>query len=76
MSKLPNLKPREVEAILLRAGFIRHAAKSGHRTYYRAETHAYTVVAFHPGTIPQGTLRAIIRQANMSPDEFLSYRKK
>lgn len=76
MSNLPNLKPREIEKILLKAGFLVDTTKSAHRTYKHPKTHTYTTVSFHPGTIPQGTLRAIIKQAGMSSDEFLSFRRK
>lgn len=76
MSKLPNLKPREVVKILLNAGFMEDIGKSAHRTYRHTSKRKYTTVSFHPGTIPQGTLRAIIRQSGMTTDEFLSFRKK
>lgn len=76
MPKLPALKPREVEHILLKAGFIKHTTKSSHRTYKLLEKKHYTQVAFHPGTIPPGTLRAIIRQSGMTVEEFLSFHKK
>ena len=76
MSKLPNLKPREIVTILLHAGFIEHTTHSTHRTYKHPGKKLYTTVSFHTRTIPQGTLRAIIRQAGMTTDEFLSYRKK
>ena len=50
--------------------------KSAHRTYKHPITKKYTTVSFHPGTIPQGTFRAIIRQSGMTPDKFISLRKK
>lgn len=76
MSKLPNLKPREVAELLFRAGFIEDTTKGAHRTYRHPTKGKYTTVSFHPGTIPKGTFRAIIRQTGMTPEEFLSYRKK
>ena len=76
MSKLPSLKPREVERILLNAGFSVDTTKSAHRTYFNSTTNKFTTVSFHPGDIPIGTLRAIIRQSGMTSGEFLSLRKK
>jgi predicted RNA binding protein YcfA (HicA-like mRNA interferase family) len=29
------------------------------------------MVANHPGDIPEGTLRAILKQADVEPDDFL-----
>ena len=60
MNKLPNLKPREAERILLKAGFILDTQRGSHRTYYNSQTDKHVTVAFHPGTIPKGTLRGII----------------
>lgn len=76
MPKLPILRPREAERILFRAGFLLDTQKGAHRTYYNSKTDKHTTIAFHPGTMPKGTLRAIINQSGMSVEEFLSYRKK
>ena len=76
MTKLPNLKPREVAKILLKAGFVEDTTKSAHRTYRHPTKGKFTTVSFHPGNIPQGTLRAIIKQSGMTADEFLSHKKK
>jgi predicted RNA binding protein YcfA (HicA-like mRNA interferase family) len=76
MANLPNLKPREIAEILLKAGFVEDTTKSAHRTYRHPSKGRYTTVSFHPGTIPQGTLRAIIKQSGMTLEEFLSFRKR
>lgn len=76
MSKLPNLRSREVERILLGAGFLLDTKRGSHRTYYNPQTDKYTTVAFHPGTIPRGTLRGIINQAGLTREEFLALWKK
>jgi predicted RNA binding protein YcfA (HicA-like mRNA interferase family) len=34
----------------------------------------YTTIPNHAGDMPEGTLRAILKQANITPDEFLSAR--
>lgn len=76
MSTLPSLKPREVERILFNAGFVPDTSKGSHRTYYHPAKKFHTTVAFHPGDVPMGTLRSIIKQAGMQTEEFLQYRKK
>jgi len=76
MSTLPSLKPREVERILLNAGFIPDTSKGSHRTYYHPGKRLHATVAFHPGDVPTGTLRSIMKQSGMQSDEFLAYKKK
>ena len=71
MTTLPPMKAREVEAILARAGFV-FARLTDHRVWRRGER---TVpVPIHPGDIPKGTLRNIIKLAGMTVDEFLNHR--
>jgi predicted RNA binding protein YcfA (HicA-like mRNA interferase family) len=73
--KLPALRPREVVRILERAGFVKWRQKGSHLTLYRAcDRRALTVPIHFSKTIPKGTLRAIISQAGLTTDEFLSYR--
>jgi len=71
MAKVPVLRPREIEHILRRAGFVIDTKVGSHRTYYNPETKRHTTVAFHPGTVPRPTLKAIINQSGMTVDEFL-----
>jgi len=35
----------------------------------------HTTVPNHPGDMPEGTLRAILKQAGIEPDEFLKGEK-
>jgi predicted RNA binding protein YcfA (HicA-like mRNA interferase family) len=46
-------------------------AKGSHEIWYNPINHRRTTVPNHPGTIPRGTLAAIIREAGFSVDEFL-----
>lgn len=50
--------------------FDRQAAGS-HELWFNPETRRYTTIPNHPGDMPEGTLRAILRQAGIEPDEFL-----
>ncbi|MFQ5801115.1 MAG: type II toxin-antitoxin system HicA family toxin [Candidatus Hydrothermarchaeales archaeon] len=68
----------QVIKALKRAGFIfdRHA-KGSHEIYYNPVTKSRTTVPNHPGsTLPQGTLRAIIKQAGLTREKFLRLLKK
>lgn len=73
MGRLAGFRYREVIKRLKRFGFVfdRHAVGS-HEIYYNATTNRYTTVPNHPGDIPEGTLRAILKQAEIDPEEFLS----
>jgi len=50
--------------------FDRQAAGS-HEIWDNPQTHRYTTLPNHPGDMPEGTLRAILRQAGIEPEEFL-----
>ena len=72
MSRLPTLTYRDVIVRLRQAGFVfERQAKGSHEIWYNPETHRRTTVPNHPGTIARGTLRAIIREAGLSIDEFI-----
>ncbi len=72
MSHLPPLRYREVIERLRAHGFsFDRSAKGSHEIWYNPATRRRTTVPHHPGTLPLGTLRAIIRQTGLSVDEFL-----
>lgn len=62
-------KAREVLARLQRAGFV-VKRQSGSHVILRHPDGRQTYVALHPGDIPTGTFRAILRQAGLTEDEF------
>lgn len=70
MPKLVPLKPKEVEKILLKNGFILNVSKSSHRQYFNPKTKAHITVSFHSKDIPKGTLRSIIRQSLLPIELF------
>lgn len=72
MGRLSGFKYREIVHKLRKLGFAfdRHAAGS-HEIWYNPRTNRYTTIPNHPGDMPQGTLRAILRQADVAPDNFL-----
>jgi predicted RNA binding protein YcfA (HicA-like mRNA interferase family) len=73
MSKeLPALRAREVVRALEKAGYSRWRQRGSHLTMFReADRRALTIPVHFSKTVPKGTLRAIIKQAGLSPEEFL-----
>ena len=72
--RLPQLAAREVIRALERGGFfIERSSGSHHLLVHRTDPRRRTTVAYHAGKdIPHGTLRNILRQAQLTIDEFLS----
>ena len=50
--------------------FYRQAAGS-HELWYNPETNKYFTIPNHSGELPEGTLKAILNQANISATDFL-----
>ncbi len=74
MTKLPALKPREVIGILQRAGFeIDHTTGSHYIMRHQARP-GRIVVPYHHADIKVGLLRAIIKQSDLTQEEFLALR--
>ncbi len=73
MGRLAGFGYRDVARKLRRLGFAfdRQAAGS-HEIWYSGATQRYTTIPNHPGDLPEGTLRAILRQAGVAPEEFLA----
>lgn len=70
MSKLPRISGRQAIAALGRVGFLAIRQAGSHVILKRSEPFAQLVIPNHK-ELDTGTLRAIIRQADLSVDEFL-----
>ena len=70
MSKLPVVSGRKCIKSLGKAGFYPKRREGSHITLRRDEPFAQVVVPDHK-ELDRGTLRAIIRQAGLSVDEFI-----
>ncbi len=72
MGRLSGFRYREIAQRMRALGFAfdRQAAVS-HELWYNELSDRYTTIPNHPGDMPEGTLRAILKQAGISPDEFL-----
>ena len=62
-------KASDILARLQRAGFVIKRQAGSHAVLRHADGRQ-TYVAMHPGDVPTGTFRAILRQANLSEDDF------
>jgi predicted RNA binding protein YcfA (HicA-like mRNA interferase family) len=73
MGRLSGFSADEVIRKLKNAGFVfDRQAKGSHEIWRNPTTRARTTIPHHPGDLPEGTVRAILKQARISPDEFLS----
>jgi predicted RNA binding protein YcfA (HicA-like mRNA interferase family) len=71
MSKLPrNVKGKQLIVALEKIGF-QILGKRGSHFRLAHKDGRWTQVAVHPKPIPQGTLRAILRQIELTVDDLL-----
>ena len=72
MGKLSGYSYRDIIKILKLFGFEFHRQAAGsHEIWYCATTKKYTTIPNHTGDMPEGTLRAIIKQADIEVNEFI-----
>ena len=72
MGRLAGFSYRRVAGRLRELGFTFHRQAAGsHEIWFNTRTNRYTTIPNHPGDIPEGTVRAILKQAGISPTEFL-----
>ena len=73
MGRLGGFRYREIIQRLRKLGFHFHRQAAGsHEIWYCQTTHRYTTIPNHSGDMPEGTLRAILKQAGVTADEFLA----
>lgn len=72
MGRLAGFSYRDLIKKLKKSGFAfdRHA-RGSHEIWYNQLTKKRTTIPRHPGDLPEGTVRAILRQAGIEVDEFL-----
>ena len=67
MGRLAGFKYRQIIKRLKRLGFeFDRQAAGSHEIWYNSNTNCYTTIPNHPGDVPEGTLRAIIKQAGVT----------
>lgn len=72
MGRLSGFRYRDIVKILKKFGFefYRQAAGS-HEIWFNSQTQRFTTIPNHSGDMPEGTLRAILTQADIDVEEFL-----
>ncbi|MBA3030320.1 MAG: type II toxin-antitoxin system HicA family toxin [Desulfobacteraceae bacterium] len=73
MGRLAGFTYRQIIIKLKAFGFaFDRQAASSHEIWYNEETTRYTTIANHPGDMAEGTLSAILKQAGITPNDFLN----
>jgi predicted RNA binding protein YcfA (HicA-like mRNA interferase family) len=72
MVRLSGFNYRQIVKKLSKLGFDFHRHAAGnHEIWWNDSTKLKVTIPNHPEDMPEGTLRAILKQANITPDEFL-----
>jgi predicted RNA binding protein YcfA (HicA-like mRNA interferase family) len=72
MGRLSGFRHREIVRKLKAAGFqFDRQAAGSHEIWLNESTRRYLTIPNHSGDLPEGTLRAILKQAGIDPDDFL-----
>ena len=75
MGRLSGFRYRAIIKILKHFGFEFHRQAAGsHEIWYNSITNRYTTIPNHSGDMPEGTLRAILKQADIDPEDFLKFK--
>jgi len=73
MGRLAGFRYREIRRKLKACGFeFDRQAAGSHEIWFNPTTKRYTTIPNHPGDMPEGTLRAILKQAGIDVDFFLA----
>lgn len=74
MSKLPrNVKPQALIKFLVKLGFQTGKSRGSHARLTHPDG-KWTQVAVHPGPVPEGTLKKIIKQAELTEEQVKELR--
>jgi predicted RNA binding protein YcfA (HicA-like mRNA interferase family) len=69
-SKLPVVTADQIRRALLRAGWYEVRQSGSHLRLRHDEFTEDVTLAMHPGDVPTGTVRAIVRTLGLSVEEF------
>ena len=68
--KLPVVKPKQIVKILKKIGFIERRQTGSHLIFSNPDTNRIVPVPMHAKELKKGTLLSILRQADITKDEF------
>ena len=72
MGRLAGFRYREIVKRLKELGFEFHRQAAGsHEIWLNPSSNRYTTIPNHPGDMPEGTLRAILKQCDIDQERFL-----
>ena len=69
--KLPVIKPKQLILALKRGGFIIDRQKGSHISMIHPERKIAVTVSYHNKDIKKGLLRSILRDADLTVEEFI-----
>ncbi|MBW4686635.1 MAG: type II toxin-antitoxin system HicA family toxin [Komarekiella atlantica HA4396-MV6] len=70
MGRLAEFSYKQIIKIIKSFGFLFYRqAASSHEIWFNPETNRYITIPNHSGDMPEGTLRAILKQAGIQPDD-------
>jgi predicted RNA binding protein YcfA (HicA-like mRNA interferase family) len=73
MGALAGFRYRDIVKRLKQLGMEFHRQAAGsHEIWVNPASNLYTTIPNHPGDMPEGTLRAILKQAGIEADVFLA----
>ena len=73
MGALAGFRYRDIVKRLRTLGLTFHRQAAGsHEIWFNAALNRYTTIPNHPGEMPEGTLRAILKQAGVAAEDFLA----
>ncbi len=77
MSKLPVVQGKQIIQVLKKLDFEESSERGSSHLVFKHKDGRRTVVSRHPGKdMPRGTLRAILREIEISPDQFTEILKQ
>ncbi len=72
MGRLAGFSYRSIVKRLKQLGFEFHRQAAGsHEIWLNPASNRFTTIPNHPGDMPEGTLRAILKQADVDVEYFL-----
>ncbi len=69
MPRLVPIKPKKLIKILLKLGFVRRDAQGSH-VFFRHKDGRTTVIPIHAKEVSKGLLRKILKDVELSRDEY------
>jgi predicted RNA binding protein YcfA (HicA-like mRNA interferase family) len=73
MGRLSGYRYRDIVKRLKRLGFAFHRQAAGsHEIWHHPGTDRFKTIPNHAGDMPEGSLRAILKQAGIDADEFIA----